>query len=117
MNKRLEIGDEIVSSQYGSYGEVMKVTRLTAKRAFCKINDRFERQFKIEVDSRGYCNQVGASPYSPSYWLVTDDIRKKVVEQTEINRCAMLMNGTDSSALSPEDRATIIQILRKYRKP
>lgn len=117
MKKQLQIGDEIVSSQYGSYGEILKVTRVTPKRAFCKVNDRFERQFRLEIGDRGNLREVTSMSYLPSYWLVTDEIRAKVIEQTQIKMCGHLMGSVNPSALSPEDRATIIEILSKYKKP
>lgn len=75
--KLLMVGDEIVSRKYGKYGDILKITRVTAKRAFARVNEKYERSFYRAI-SGNFVQEYGGSSYGPSYSLLNDDIRNDV---------------------------------------
>lgn len=74
--KQLEIGDILYGSKYGSFDSTYQITRVTAKRAFAKVTDRYELQFNRECKGT-YAREIGGSQWGPTYYLETEEIKAK----------------------------------------
>ena len=110
--KLLEVGDEIVAHQYSSYGTIYKVTRVTAKRAFCKVNVNYEKDFHREYGT--WIKAVGRDEWGPSFHIIDDKTRTAINKQLVMEKCSALMSRARVSRISEDDQKAIIEILSKY---
>lgn len=71
MKTQLEIGDNITVRQYNSIQEIISVTRVTAKRAYClSKNGNYENEFYRDLGGRGV-RLIGRASYGPTHSLTT----------------------------------------------
>ena len=78
MKNKLEPGDEIytVNGWHKHKIIVGKIDRTTKTLAFIG-----NRKFRIEIDDEGRVDVVQRSYSHASYYLLTDDVKKKIAEQ------------------------------------
>lgn len=94
MKKTLEVGDVLYFRKYNELTGRSKVTRVTAKRAFVQVNERYERQFTRELMSNGSANEIGVDRYSRSYTCIeTPELKAQWDEKKLRNNLAGLVNN------------------------
>ncbi len=121
----LKLDDEIASYKRGSFsGSVYKITRIAKSMAFCERDGEngsttILKKFKLEISNYGSVTQIGAGsdPWSNiSYRLITDEIRKEIIEKQEATKLSILLTNAQPQLFSTEERKLLIQILSKYKK-
>ena len=106
---KLEIGTEITERNGGRIASIKKVTRVTAKRAFIKINENYEQQFKIEPYPNGGIELIGADRWtSISYWITTDQDKAELKHALAVQR----LSKTEWGKLPEETVFKILELLK-----
>ena len=84
MKDKLKVGDVIYKSHFGKIIKRMKITRVTAKYAFAKISDTYEKKFNREYRD-GIVTVSPKSEYDTSRYLIeTADIRDRFLKEIHV---------------------------------
>lgn len=75
--KLLEVGDKVYCIHHSAINSIYTITRVTAKRAFSRVHETYEREFKREVLRGNDVDEVGRQRYGPSYQLETPELKAK----------------------------------------
>ena len=106
---KLEIGTEITERSGGKVTSIRKVTRVTGKRAFIKIHDNYEQQFKIESSGNGEASLVGADIRSRlSYNITTEKDRAELKHALAVQK----LKNTEWYKLPEETVFKILELLK-----
>ena len=102
----------LYGSKYGSFESRLKITRVTEKQAFARVNDRYEMKFKREVNGT-YAREIGGSQWGPTYYLQTDEIKAKWDDA--ISRQEFKALVSDSNKIPIEIIKGIIDIIKNSK--
>jgi len=111
--KFLEVGDQLVESQYGYYKSISTITRVTAKQAIIEKENAYTgKTYEIRFKRDTYSNAIGDSGYGASYYQFgTPDLIDKAYNEIRSKNLVNKVSKLNFANLSIEQLEKIIDIV------
>ena len=114
-NNLLDVGDELIESEYSYLQALRVITRVTAKRAFARVDNNYEICFEREV--KGWMRQYGGGDWnSKSYQLATPELKSKLSEIVLREKLRARLNKVDVNKFPIETVKQVLRLIDEFVK-